>query len=188
MQLVAERAAGAVRAGTGRRAHVHDARAALEQRVDLGTAASGSASDSIGAAMSGRWWSKPQSSSSQRLNAERLAIVASMSSRSASSTPQPSVGNSSAASRPCSSMTSTRRVAVAVLGPQRLHLHERARVGALGDLPAEERVEAARHDDRVEGRIRDEAVDATADQQLDALAVLHGPHPALAELPWPGAA
>ena len=65
------------------------------------------------------------------------------------------------------------RVAVAVLGPQRLDLHELGRVDALGDLAAEERVEAARDDDRVEGRVRDEAVDAAADQELDALAVLH---------------
>ena len=53
-------------------------------------------------------WSNPQSSSSQRLNAEVDAIVAPTSSRSASSTPHPSVGNSSAEPRPCSSITARR--------------------------------------------------------------------------------
>ena len=38
--------------------------------------------------------------------------------------------------------------------PQRLDLHERARVDALGDLAPEQRVEAAGHDDRVERRVR----------------------------------
>ena len=51
---------------------------------------------------------KPQSSSSQRLKAARLAIVAPMSSLSASSMPQPRVGNRSAAPRPCSSITARR--------------------------------------------------------------------------------
>ena len=63
------------------------------------------------------------------------------------------------------------RVAVAVLGAERLDLHERAGVDALGDLAAEQRVEASGHDDRVERRVRHEAVDAAAHQQLDALAV-----------------
>ena len=61
----------------------------------------------------------------------------------------------------------------AVLGPERLDLHELGRAHALGNLAAEERVEAARDDDRVEGRIGDEAVDPAADEELDALAVLH---------------
>ena len=82
------------------------------------------------------------------------------------------------------------RVAVAVLGLERLHLEELGRVHALRNLAAEERVEAARDDDRVEGRIGDEAVDATADEELDALAVLHGANPAslegLVEVPREG--
>ena len=49
------------------------------------------------------------------------------------------------------------RVAVLVLRPQRLDLHERARVDALGDLAAEHQVHAAGHDDRVERGVRDEA-------------------------------
>ena len=162
------RATGSCRSG---RAPAPDGRARCAPRARAASRprrrrASGSASDSIGAAMSRPSWSKPQSSSSQRLNAERLAIVAGMSSRSASSTPQPSVGNSSAASRPCSSMTVDARGRGPVLGAQRLDLHQRAGVDALGDLAPEQRVEAARHDDRVEGRVRDEAVDLAADQQL----------------------
>ena len=72
------------------------------------------------------------------------------------------------------------RVAVAVLGAQRLDLHQR-RPGStpFGDLAAEERVEAAGDDDRVEGRVRDEAVDALADEQLHVLlAVVHRAHAA----------
>ena len=47
------------------------------------------------------------------------------------------------------------RVAVLVLGVlgERLDLHEGAGVDALGDLAPEERVEAAGHDDRVEGGV-----------------------------------
>ena len=73
------------------------------------------------------------------------------------------------------------RVAVAVFGLERLHLEELGRAHALGNLAAEERVEAARDDDRVEGRIGDEAVDPTADEELDALAVLQGANPASLE-------
>ena len=88
-----------------------------------------------------------------------------MSSRSACSTPHPSVGNISTASRPCSSITARRASRSLVLGPQRLDLHQRARVDALGDLAAEHQVEAAGHDDRVERRVRDEAEELAADEQ-----------------------
>ena len=151
----------AVRAGHRRGPDVHDARAALDAASRAPRARRRDRRARASARRSSRsWYAKPQSSSSQRLNACRLAIVAGTSSRSACSTPQPSVGNSSTASRPCSSITASARVAVLVLGAQRLDLHQRARVDALGDLAAEHQVEAAGHDDRVERRVRDEPVDA----------------------------
>ena len=71
VRLVAERACPSAAGRHGRGAHVHDARAALEHAVDLVDAPpAGSASEIIGAAMMRSWYEKPQSSSSQRLNAE----------------------------------------------------------------------------------------------------------------------
>ena len=56
------------------------------------------------------------------------------------------------------------RIAVLVLGMlgQPLDLHQRRRVDALGDLAAEQQIQATGHDDRVERRIRDEVVDLAA--------------------------
>ena len=146
------------------------------------SAASGSASDSIGAAMRRRSYAKPQSSSSQRLNAVRLAIVAGTSCFSASSTPQPSVGKRNTAPSPWRSVTATRRVVVLVLGSQRFDLHQCARVDAIGDLAPEHQVEAARHDDRVECRVRNEPIDASTDEEMRVPAVVHRLHAPLLEL------
>ena len=55
-------------------------------------------------------------------------------------------------------------VTVLVLGPERLDLHERPRIDSLGDLAPEEGVDAARHDDGVEGRVRDELVGVATGQ------------------------
>ena len=133
-------------------------------------------------AMIRSWYEKPQSSSSQRLNARSVAIVAGMSSRSACSMPHASVGNISTASRPCSSITASRASRSLVLGPQRLDLHERARVDALGHLTAEHQVHAAGDDDRIERRVRDEAEELAAHEQERVAALLHRLHPARAEL------
>ena len=78
---------------------------AASTRSSSTTAASGSASDSIGALRILPSWSKPQSSSSQVLKAVRLAMVASMSPLRASSTPHPRVGKSMIVPRSCSAMT-----------------------------------------------------------------------------------
>ncbi len=47
--------------------------AAIERPLELCTASSTSSSDSSGAAKMRSWWAKPQSSSSQRLNARKFA-------------------------------------------------------------------------------------------------------------------
>ena len=107
-------------------------------------AASGSASESIGTPKMRSWWAKPQSSSSHWLNAWSTTFVASMSSRSICSMPTASVGNRTTAVEALLVHHRHARVAVLVLGAQRLELHERPRVDALGDLAAEHEVHAAR--------------------------------------------
>ena len=64
-------------------------------------------------------------------------------------------------------------IAVLVLGMvgQPVDLHQRRRVDALGDLAAEQQVQAARLDDRVERRVRDEVVDLAAHDGEGALAL-----------------
>ena len=54
---------------------------------------------------------------------------------------------------------------------QPLDLHQRRGVDAFGNLTAEQQVQAARHDDRVESGIGDEVVDAVADDGPRALAL-----------------
>src|SRR6185295_6341107 len=60
--------------------------------------------------------------------------------------------------------------------------HDLRAVHAVGDAPAEELIQTARHDDRVEGRIRDEPGHAIVDQELRALALLHDADSAQLEL------
>ena len=114
-----------------------------------------------------RYWN-PQSSSSQRLNARSVAISAGTSLRSASSTPTPIVGKSSARVQSLLVEPRDARVAVAVLLADRLDLRHRLAIDAVGNLAAEVQIQAAGDDHRVEGRIRDEAVDAVARDRLDA--------------------
>ena len=182
VELVAERPAGAVGAGHRGRADVHDARAALEQRVDLGD---------------GARRGRPATASATPMRRSSVVEAPVLLEPAVEGREARHRGGDVVAQRlldaaaerreqqrrrrgPARPSTATRASRSLVLGPQRLDLHERAGVDALGDLAAEQRVEAARHDDRVEGRVRDEAVDLAADQQLDPLAVLHGPHAALA--------
>src|SRR4029450_8354945 len=63
-----------------------------------------------------------------------------------------------------------------------LDLHDGPRIDALGKLSAEERVHAARDDDRIERRIRDESIHAARGQELHPLAVLHRANPWAREL------
>ena len=128
--------------------------------------------------------SKPQSSSSQRLNACTVAIVASMSCLSASSTPQANVGSMNTVSRFWLVEHLHPRIAVLVLGMvgHAVDLHQRGRVDALGDLAAEQQIQAARFDDRVERRIGDEVIDLTAHDGQGALAVGEHLHTAALEL------
>ena len=76
------------------------------------------------------------------------------------------------------------RVAVLVLGMirQPVDLHQRRRVDALGDLAAEQQVQAARLDDRIERRVRDEVVDPLTHHGQRALAVGDHLHAAALEL------
>ena len=83
---------------------------------------------------------------------------------------------------PCSLHHGETVVAVPVLAPYRLDLHEAARVHSFGDLAAEERVHATGHDDGVERGVRDEPVHRPAHEELDALAGLHDFDAAVAEL------
>ena len=91
-------------------------------------------------------------------------------------------GTAARAPRPCSSITARRWSRSWYSARSGSTCMSDARVDALGDLAAEERIEAARHDDRVEGRVRDEPVHLAAHQQLHPLAVLHRLHAAVAEL------
>ena len=54
---------------------------------------------------------------------------------------------------------------------QPLDLHQRRRIDALGNLAAEQQVQAAGHDDRVEGGVGNEVVDPVPDDGPGALAV-----------------
>ncbi len=152
--------------GHRRGAEVHHARAVLEHPLELGD---GGVRDRRARASAPRrcrsWYAKPQSSSSHRLNARSVAMVAGMSSRSACSMPHASVGNSSDGVEALLVHHREARVAVAVLGAQRLDLHQRPRVDTLGDLAAEHEVHAAGDDDRVERRVRDEAEELAAREQ-----------------------
>ena len=123
------------------------------------------------------WYEKPQSSSSQRLNARqrghrRRDVVAQRLLDAARERREHE-------HRLEALLVHHReaRVAVLVLGPQRLDLHERARVDALGDLTAEHQVHAAGDDDRVERRVRDEAEELAAREQQRVAALLHRPAP-----------
>src|SRR6516162_6776530 len=60
--------------------------------------------------------------------------------------------------------------------------HQRGGIDALGDLAAEQRVQATRHDDRVEGRVGNEPVDPVADDRLGVAAVAVHLNAAPAEL------
>ncbi len=75
-------------------------------------------------------------------------------------------------------------VAVLVLGMicQPVDLHQRRRVDALGNLAAEQQVQAARLDDRIERRIRDEVVDPLTHHGQGALAVADHLHATAFEL------
>ncbi len=73
-------------------------------------------------------------------------------------------------------------VAVLVLSAQRLELHQRTRVDALGDLAAEHEVHAPGDDDRVEGGVGDELEQLPAHEQERVRALLHHLHAPLAEL------
>ena len=147
----------------------------------------------IGAEMirwSGR--SKPQSSSSQRLNActdrhRRLDVVLER------------LLDAAGERRQHEHRLEVLRVedlhpgiAVLVLGMVRhaVDLHQRRRVDTLGDLAAEQQIQAARLDDRVERRVRDEVVDLAAHDGQGALAVGDHLHAAALELlgQVPGAA
>ena len=176
VRRVAERTGRAVLAGHRRRPDVHDpgARRSSSGRARRGRPP-GRPATASGRRGSGPRGRSPSPRRASVLNAVRLAMVASTSSFSASSTPHPSVGNSTTAPELLVGHDLQPRVAVLVLGAERLDLHERARVDALGDLAPEQRVDAARHDDRVEGRVRDEAVGVAADQQPGAPAVLRRP-------------
>ena len=76
------------------------------------------------------------------------------------------------------------RIAVLVLGMVRhaVDLHQRSRVDTLGDLAAEQQIQAARFDDRVEGRVGDEVIDLAAHDRQGALAVGEHLHAAALEL------
>ena len=76
------------------------------------------------------------------------------------------------------------RIAVLVLGMilHAVDLHQRGRVDALGDLAAEQQIQAAGFDDRIEGRVRDEVIDLTAHDRQGALAVGEHLHAAALEL------
>ena len=72
------------------------------------------------------------------------------------------------------------RLAILVLRVDRLHLQERRRIDALGDLPAEEQLTAPWDDHGVERRVRDEPVDLVGHHDVGPLAVaqdLHAPAP-----------
>src|SRR4051812_44391126 len=62
-----------------------------------------------------------------------------------------------------------------------LHGADAAGVGALGELAAELQVETAGHDHRIERRVRNEAVDLAADDDLDVRALLHHAYAAVLE-------
>ena len=76
------------------------------------------------------------------------------------------------------------RVAVLVLGMvgQPVDLHQRGRVDTLGDLAAEQQIQTARLDDRVERRVRDEVVDHAAHDGEGPLALGEHLHAAALEL------
>ncbi len=76
------------------------------------------------------------------------------------------------------------RIAVLVLGMvgQPVDLHQRRRIDTLGDLTAEQQVQAARLDDRVERRVRDELVDDATHDGERALALGEHLHAAAFEL------
>ena len=65
------------------------------------------------------------------------------------------------------------RIAVLVLGMilHAVDLHQRSRVDALGDLAAEQQIQAAGFDDRIERRIWDELIDLTGHDRKGALAL-----------------
>ena len=63
-----------------------------------------------------------------------------------------------------------------------VEFHQAGRVHALGNLAAEQQIEAAGLDDRVEGGVGDEVVDLLADHRHGASAVADHLHPARPEL------
>jgi hypothetical protein len=69
-------------------------------------------------------------------------------------------------------------IAVLVFGMlgEPVDLHQRSGIDTLGDLAAEQQIQAARLDDRVEGRVGDEVVDRPAEHRQRPLAVLHHLH------------